>query len=102
MFMIILIMLSLLHNFYAINALYKFIFHCKVCCTKLMQRFACSADIVLQHQDISCSKLCCWGLQEAFNNENTRSDAADEGCTSKTLRAAAAQHGKADSFCFHH
>lgn len=29
------------------------------------------------------------------------SEAADEGCTSKTLRTAIAQHGKADSFCFH-
>jgi len=39
-------------------------------------------------------------LKEDLSNENTFSDAADEGCTSKILQAAAPQHGKANSFSF--
>lgn len=41
-------------------------------------------------------------MKDDSSSENTLSDAAEEGCTTKTLWTAADKHGKADPFCFHH
>ena len=82
--------------YYAQVVLFNYKLYYKLCCMK------CSWTLYCNINDVSMYELCCCGLKEDFSNENTLSDAADEGCTNKILQAAAAQHGKADSFCFHH
>ena len=46
--------------------------------------------------------LSCLLLKQLFNNENTHSEAAEEGCSNTIFLAAADQLGSSEAFDFHH
>ena len=63
--------------------------------SKILGNTSESLFVVLKHEEY-------WSPNEAFRRENTLSDAAEDGCTSNTLRAAADQQGSSVAFAFHH
>ena len=64
----------------------------------MFNRYYTVTSVMFQYSFATNSAAQLW-IERRLLVRKKLSEAADEGCTSKTLRTAAAQHGKADSSC---